>query len=143
MQVNTPSHRTLYPPQHHAWAKEACIDFFAVSWGGDGTRAPKGGQGVVSATCSLVNSKGVHTRPECHKEGSGERVELERGHEYKVQQAGWLEPLQWWSPSGDVDTLIMRHLEIGDGVPMALMYELRDVLVCWLRLLGYSACLFS
>jgi len=110
--------------RHHAWAKEACIDFFAVSWGGDGTRAPKT-QGKFSGVCSLTDAKGSHTRPVCRSERGGPIV-AERGHEYRVE--GWKEPMQWWSPSGDVDTLVMRHLDLEGGVPMALMYEVRDVL---------------
>ena len=111
--------------QHHAWAKEACIDFFAVSWGGDGTRSPKGDPGGAMGTCSLVDAHGVHSRPVCHDAGGAE-IEAERGKEYRVE--GWQQPMQWWTPSGDVDRDLMRHLELKDGVPMALMYEVRDVL---------------
>ena len=42
---------------HHQWARAACIDFFAVSWGGDGTRAPNK-QGSVDGQCKLVDSEG-------------------------------------------------------------------------------------
>ncbi|EKX30932.1 hypothetical protein GUITHDRAFT_149606, partial [Guillardia theta CCMP2712] len=108
---------------HHQWARAACIDFFAVSWGGDGTRAPNK-QGSVDGQCKLVDSEGKHSRPRCTREGK--EVEPARGKQYVVE--GWKEPLQWWSPSGEVDQLIQRHLEVEDGVPMALMYEVRDVL---------------
>ena len=48
---------------------------------------------------------------------------------------------QWWSPSGDVDQLVMRHLDIENGVPMALMYEVRDVLgVCAYRYVSVLRC---
>eukprot|EP00960_Hanusia_phi_P061078 764725-Hanusia_phi.AAC.1 len=108
---------------HHEWAREACIDFFAVSWGGDGTRAPNK-KGAVDGHCRLVDDSGKHTKPRCTKDG--EKVPPERGKQYAVD--GWKEPVQWWSPSGEVDLLIQRHLEVKDGVPMALMYEVRDVL---------------
>ena len=113
--------------QHHAWAKAACIDFLAVSWGGDGTRAPKDKR-TPAGRCELADSKGVHNRPVCHKIHEGKEVEipLVRGEEYAIE--GWKGAMQWWSPSGDVDLLVQRHLNLPDALPMALLYEVRDVL---------------
>ena len=53
-------------------------------------------------------------------------IVAQRGQEYQVE--GWQEAMQWWTPSGDVDVLVRQHLDLPDGVPMALMYEVRDVL---------------
>ena len=58
--------------------------------------------------------------------GGGAEIVAQRGQEYKVE--GWQEAMQWWTPSGDVDVLVRQHLDLPDGVPMALMYEVRDVL---------------
>lgn len=103
--------------KHHAWAKSAGLDFLAVSWGGDGTRAPKvtaldpqarprhrraatlmprpcvqrGDNAGVSGSCRLSDTAGRHHRPDCGG------VELQRGAEYRVE--GWTQPVQWWTPS--------------------------------------------
>jgi hypothetical protein len=58
--------------------------------------------------------------------GGGPEIVAQRGQEYQVE--GWQEAMQWWTPSGDVDVLVRQHLDLPDGVPMALMYEVRDVL---------------
>jgi hypothetical protein len=58
--------------------------------------------------------------------GGGAEIVAQRGQEYQVE--GWQEAMQWWTPSGDVDVLVRQHLDLPDGVPMALMYEVRDVL---------------
>lgn len=111
---------------HHRQGKEACIQFFATSWGGDGIRSPKGidPSQEVSGVCELVDEKGLHSEPRCTKDG--ERIELRRGRTYRVE--GWDEPIQWWTPSYEIDEALKRNLNVENGVPMVLMYEIRDIL---------------
>ena len=84
--------------QHHKWARSAGIgetsmvfslqnggllcmyyssDFFAVSWGGDGTRSASHLKDKpVTGICKVLDSEGQHTRPQC--EGG-----LKHGHQYR------------------------------------------------------------
>eukprot|EP00288_Rhodomonas_lens_P018291 CAMPEP_0177692450 /NCGR_PEP_ID=MMETSP0484_2-20121128/1858_1 /TAXON_ID=354590 /ORGANISM="Rhodomonas lens, Strain RHODO" /LENGTH=369 /DNA_ID=CAMNT_0019203165 /DNA_START=210 /DNA_END=1315 /DNA_ORIENTATION=- len=111
---------------HHRQGKEACIQFFATSWGGDGSRSPKGvdPNQEVSGACELYDEKGNSIIPRCTRDGK--QIELQRGSTYRIE--GWDEPMQWWTPSNEIDEALKRNLNVKDGVPMVLMYEIRDIL---------------
>eukprot|EP00292_Cryptomonas_paramecium_P019389 CAMPEP_0113661578 /NCGR_PEP_ID=MMETSP0038_2-20120614/53_1 /TAXON_ID=2898 /ORGANISM="Cryptomonas paramecium" /LENGTH=122 /DNA_ID=CAMNT_0000576287 /DNA_START=184 /DNA_END=549 /DNA_ORIENTATION=+ /assembly_acc=CAM_ASM_000170 len=75
--------------KHHDWGKQAGIDFFAVSWGGDGTRSAmhKKDQPVVGH-CKIIKDGNTHTKPVCDDGGP------KHSQVYSIE--GWREPAQWW-----------------------------------------------
>jgi len=95
--------------KHHEWAKQANIDFFAVSWGGDGTRFAPSHDKERAGSCRLTDKDGSHIFPRCtSKDGSGEGDPDNKGI-YNVD--GWDAAMLFWKPSGDIDKLIQQHRE--------------------------------